>query len=488
MCGIVGFITDKDQAVSWEMKKFITQGLYVDLLRGEDATGIMYGLHWPADGSIRHAGFVRHPGPSFVFLGMKDTKKVLEDMRDHRFVVGHNRAATIGSNKMSNTHPFQEKPITLVHNGTIQGTHRLPAGGTAKLNVDVDSHAICYNLAAHNVEEVVAQMEGGYALVWHDGRDDTVNIIRNSDRPMHFAQIKDRRTVMFASEGLMLQWLAARNNIKIGPMYSPKPGVLFTFHPEKTLSPVTRQLKMYSPPKYEGFGNWRRAANGVHYPDTKENDHPFVEQPATRRNFGARVAAVALGDMGVEYNKPCAFDPVKVAPMPVGDKVIVTGYLLPGGQTAIIYNVRQKVWQEDGDNVWKVLPIGIRELDGQEDMVVCIYAGVDYEKSLEAMRSSEKEEPATDNGPYTDEIGLYPGPNGAFIDLTTFKNLVMGGCITCGKELLPEIADEIMWHSNDLPTCPTCVGDYHLNKSSAPAKDDHFSDDDWDEYGAFGLH
>lgn len=130
---------------------------------------------------------------------------------DSRFVVGHNRAATIGGVSTETTHPFSFEHVTGVHNGTFRAWRAMWKDS----DQSVDSAALYEALDNVGPEEaeIVTVLEtlglGAYALVWYDSRTSELHIARNDERPLYV--VTSPSGVWFASEKRMLEWVLDRN-------------------------------------------------------------------------------------------------------------------------------------------------------------------------------------------------------------------------------------------------------------------------------------
>ena len=201
MCGIVGFISLKDDTRKYSKDKYIREALFADTLRGTASTGIMQvadEFRW-----AYHKKAV--PGPEYL-----DEKDIIERSFEAWCTIGHNRAATVGQVTANNAHPFQHDDILLVHNGTLRNTYPLPY---QNVNIAVDSELIAYNLSKVEPDEahtVLEQLNGAFALIWFDNRDESVNIVRNGERPLHFGVNKAADLLLIASDGYMLNFIANR--------------------------------------------------------------------------------------------------------------------------------------------------------------------------------------------------------------------------------------------------------------------------------------
>lgn len=205
MCGIIGvastgILVEND-------KKYFRQALFCDQLRGVDSTGIFSVNKNP----VPEVNIFKRAYPAHDFLDMKPVDRMIGALGSTRVMVGHNRAATKGSVNNSNAHPFQFGDITMVHNGTLLNYSRLP-GYTYAEN---DSKLLCRGIAELGIQGAIDCIEGAWSLVWHDAIENTLNFLRNGQRPMALASNKGRKDLYFASELMMLDWLTARNSIVV---------------------------------------------------------------------------------------------------------------------------------------------------------------------------------------------------------------------------------------------------------------------------------
>lgn len=210
MCGIVGHISKSNsKGITWKAEKAFNSLLFVDTVRGDDATGIFL---VEEDGATK---MMKESFPAPWVLGQKEHVAVMKSAFDKgRFIVGHNRKATIGKINDETSHPFIiDNELLLVHNGTLNSYKHLFKDALS------DSHAI-----AHVIHEGIQNKDkwndmfwrfnGAYALVFYDRRTETFHIIRNSQRPLHLVET-DADGWFFASEQGMLEWVLGREGIKI---------------------------------------------------------------------------------------------------------------------------------------------------------------------------------------------------------------------------------------------------------------------------------
>ena len=207
MCGLVGFLSGKTGGFFDKDLQIFEQMLYADVLRGKDSTGV-----FAINSSGKQARGAKEASTAQAFLSNKDWHALRSWTITHgRAIIGHNRAATKGSVTDENAHPFHEGDIILVHNGTLWGDFNKHIKGS----VAVDSHAICHMLnesGTDEVEKVVNQLDGAFALIWFDKRDNSINVIRNDKRTLYHCLTEDG--FVFASEAGLINWIVGRHDRK----------------------------------------------------------------------------------------------------------------------------------------------------------------------------------------------------------------------------------------------------------------------------------
>lgn len=175
-------------------------------MRGDDSTGVIAvetdtTFHIMKE-AVEAAWFV--PQLQYGTLGRKlySTGKAL---------IGHNRKGTVGKIKDDTAHPFVvDETFAMVHNGTLNGHNLL-----AKTEVDSEALAIVLAKAFEEedykgaLEEILPRVYGAYAVAMYDQRHNVVRLLRNKERPL--AMVETTNAWYFASEGLMLHWVLARN-------------------------------------------------------------------------------------------------------------------------------------------------------------------------------------------------------------------------------------------------------------------------------------
>ena len=191
MCGHVGIagqLTTKDEVILRTL-------LLLDYNRGKDATGFA-----SVRERTREIRVAKQLGNPFNLFDSKGFETALNGNMSQVFI-GHNRAKTIGSNTVFNSHPFEYDHIVGAHNGTLSLT-QCDFDGIQEHGVD--SQYIIDSISKKGIKETVKGMVGAWALVWYDQLNHTINFLRNKERPLWWAKSKDCKKLYWASEWQML--------------------------------------------------------------------------------------------------------------------------------------------------------------------------------------------------------------------------------------------------------------------------------------------
>lgn len=193
MCGIAGLITSKENGLFSREENFLHNMLIMGALRGIHGTGTF----WVDGKTPEVSDYLKMAGNPYNLLSTKEWETYWKNAKAHaKAFVMHHRYATKGKHTTDNAHPFVSGPITMVHNGTVHW-------GLSKYerSTEVDSHALTIGLEKEGIQ-IFSEINGAFACVWHDERDGTLNITKNSQRPLSMAKVGN--DWFFASEGPML--------------------------------------------------------------------------------------------------------------------------------------------------------------------------------------------------------------------------------------------------------------------------------------------
>lgn len=242
MCGHVGVAS---KILSEPVRKAFYDMLYLDVLRGEDSTGVA-AISKPFEAGTEIEVFKSVGSASDFFYDHAKYKKGRDFTNKPVGVfIGHNRFATQGAVNVDNAHPFEFDNVVGAHNGTVLQSSLYTFHGYKDFNVDSQ---IIYSHLSHtgSIDAVWEKADGALALVWWDKTNNKLNMIRNNQRDLHVVYTEDDKTVLWASEAWMFHVGAARHGVKLKQPIQLKPNRLYTFsntedgkmvHEERDLPP-----------------------------------------------------------------------------------------------------------------------------------------------------------------------------------------------------------------------------------------------------------
>lgn len=212
MCGLVGMLGN----INEPEKRMFRDLLMIDQIRGQDSTGI---IAIPLGANNKYGddnGVIVDKCVGGAMELWEYDSSNLYDFRGKilpavKALIGHNRAATYGAVNIDNAHPFQFGDIYGAHNGSLTDWYGLD-GFTS---LEVDSQAVFNTINLRGIDHTWKNFSGAAALTWWDASDETVNIAKNSERPLHIAYSKDRKTLFWASEAGMITLAASRNKVEL---------------------------------------------------------------------------------------------------------------------------------------------------------------------------------------------------------------------------------------------------------------------------------
>ncbi len=164
MCGIVAYsgkdVVDKDN--------FKILMLYSQQ-RGDEASGFATGK-----------SLIKDTDKS-AFLIAKN------QIPDSNLIIGHTRNPSVSTKRdIQNAQPFMYENIVAAHNGYISNHYQLRQRLNTSYDLSDSYHALRL-IDSVGIEEAIKTIEGNYAFLWIDKKEDTLNLIRNS-RPTYLGQ------------------------------------------------------------------------------------------------------------------------------------------------------------------------------------------------------------------------------------------------------------------------------------------------------------
>ena len=205
MCGLVLVVNKNHYGFSKEQCEVFSTLLYMSgHFRGRDGTGVV------VVDNLGNPSLAKANQTVDGFICTKEYDELDKKAFQKGWLMyGHNRAATRGVINDVNCHPFViDDNIILVHNGTFHGDH------TLLKKTDVDSEALAHTIATTDtVENALRKINAAYALMWYNVEQRTMNVIRNSSRPLWYMETSD--SYIYASEEVFLTFVRDKFKLKI---------------------------------------------------------------------------------------------------------------------------------------------------------------------------------------------------------------------------------------------------------------------------------
>lgn len=499
MCGIVGYATNRPKHYTHSQVALMHQLLYSDVLRGSDATGLI---------AVQNPDKIRSYKKAIEgrdFLSLKHTQQIFKWADEAMFMIGHNRKATVGATDSDLlAHPFEFDKVIGVHNGTLgYGWRQLPGG-----QYDSDSEALYAAINEVGIDEAVLDLDGAFALVYYNKEEDTLNFIRNSERPLAIGEVWNNavghKTYVYASEKLMLEWLCDRNQYILADVIEPKPGELWTID-RTTFELNKREVKLHSPKK--SLPALRGTTNG------KRNTIGQGSDAHGTSGKKRRTIAEALEELGYPMGSEIIFtfnhfrkprntskhgkltgisvcdNKVKVEAFGV-DEALIKGLSTQTVKSDVI-NIHLDV---NGDEIIGVKPqlleVSDKEVDefkekkhkvSADTTVPAIEGGMGKSTETKKEKKGKKDSRTLQQllkedvppfneeelGPFESgptEVSDYdiflPGPNKRKVTAAVWKELTKHGCASCTAPLETRFAEFVEWTYNGEPLCPDCSDSY----------------------------
>ena len=497
MCGLFGVASTEGRKYENDRRNAFEQGLKAAEWRGEDASGIAV---VPIKDLDKPAIVFKKAMPASDLVRMEQYKRIMFNLDQYAYVLGHARSSTSDRSVFadSNAHPFQYGPITLVHNGHIQNANSI---GSSILHT-VDSAHVAGALAVRDAKSVLESLVGGFALVWHDARDKSLNFARNMQRPLIWAYVEKENTMFWGSELEAMWAVLNRNGIKMdGKFKWGSPLKHFKFvHDDLRGFKVTPFAQAATPktvvrghgqqPSAPWTGETRRLAEtpGMTESTTKiggktpsadtgttkiEPTQIYVYEPpstSSRPKINRKIRSVEkeLQDFGLKMDQAMMFVPevFRMYKNHRGMIGAIEGHDRVRGRPFVIENVRKSVWDKAnacGKIYGRVVNIRRR---GKEAIFVC-----DYDKNgserfafrhLSAVGGADKDRPfhlEQQEDDLTDKE-VYCGPGGQKISKEEFIRRTKEGCAWCSSDIDIDDHDRVRWvGQNDEPLGKCCSYD-----------------------------
>lgn len=450
MCGLVGVVG----AIDVKKEKVFRNLLQLDVVRGPHSTGAISVR--PVKGRFDMAKAAMLPDD---FMQMRCFKDLMAG--SHVALMGHNRYATIGAVNGVNAHPFENKNIVGMHNGTLTNWRKSLIGAA---DFDVDSECLLDNIGTYGADDVIPDVEGAWALTWYDKLTHTISFLRNDQRPLWFATSEDKKTLFYASEPWMIQAACWRNEVKITAPEEFRVDTLYEFDLPQALAT--------SPGKPRAH-----AVEGFRAPPPKV---PAKQAQQRGRQYQSEEVTLQLQRLKSWQDQEVTFS---FHGYKQTDAVRETGYLFGNTHCYYGHEVRMWVspedakeweqWLDDFDFIGKVRSVIFPYTSDSGNTIDGALAidpkSVDF-TTTQPWNGNVKDEEAgveiqDDDIPFDedddDDDNVFQlsvrGPNGRPINKSAFDKLTEGGCANCGANIF--YGDNMAWTQTADPICEHCISE-----------------------------
>jgi predicted glutamine amidotransferase len=459
VCGLVGAFR-ADKGFFTKSQQYITQGLFISVLRGYSGTGVgLINSHFKPD-------MVKSRLASPDFIQTKNYTWVETSAPSARVIMGHTRAPTGGSSSLENAHPFwyvkdgdPTDSVILTHNGHINNYHSLTPN---EFRHDVDSAHVTHSILVNGAIETLKKLQGYYVLTWYSEKDKNFHIARNnSNRDLFLAKSPDNAVMYYASEKEILQFLLDRLDIPYAAKGTPE--AFWQLDP----------FKLYS---------WDLTKETLVEPTVEEYEEKKVVYQGTGYHGGGK-AYGGLPDAGDRIYVDCENSKLELYPNSSTHGFLMAVRHLDNGEVRI-----DGVCKEDWEKTYRYTPRSLACIVDQSrsEMVggvakfyykVRIHskeAEKDARRALPPPEDKKKEEKPEQVGltpPNQDSALMCPGPNDTTISLAEWREIAKLGCVGCNGVILTLDQDKVKWFPwkrcpEDPPedtewqmVCPICVRD-----------------------------
>lgn len=247
--------------------------------------------------------------PSPDFMNTKWYKS--QDFASKMFVGFHTRYSTVGGNSDKNSHPFVHGKIALMQNGTISGSHKGIVRGKVS-PCDVDSDSVCWAFNEQGIEKTLNDdYRGAGVFMFFNLEEKSFNIIKNDERTLHFLKVRDKNTVIVATDAHALALAATRAKVPFDKVEEVKIDHWHKWGIDKTYSSEPMEIKKgfswgdeYSNFKYPNHNHQQNQRHNVPRSEAKSDRGNNLVVPISKKKD--TTMPVTIEETG-EYMSDCVW-------------------------------------------------------------------------------------------------------------------------------------------------------------------------------------
>lgn len=280
-----------------KINKVLKHLFYINSYGQVDGSGIMW---TEAD---KKTYYTKEEGPSPELIDGPVFKAAYSNLYNCKFVAGHTRYSTVGANSEDNSHPFLEGNYLGMQNGTISNNHTAIVPNEVS-PCEVDSNSVFWAMNKQGVKKTLDYYEGAAVFMFMDLKNDTFNIVKNSERNLHKVKVTGFDVWVFCTDKYALELAFSRAALAIDEVQEVPNDTLFTYTVGGVVTENEQVVKesFSTPYKHTYYNNYSGYKDWYGYKGEKKSNTvvPFVKRKELPNTYTPPTNALAS-----EYTTDC---------------------------------------------------------------------------------------------------------------------------------------------------------------------------------------